>query len=440
MTRSSNVTRISDDPLCVRDIPGENGKTYTRDGNEFVLRDLISSGGEGAVYRTAFSDRLVAKIYKEGKITRRKERKIELMLEKNLRHDGICFPVEILYNGRGEFVGYLMPRAEGDTLKNSLFGKLQFMDHFPQWKKYDVVELALTILQKIEYLHDQGILMGDIKGENILVEDSKNVYFVDTDSYQIGEFPCPVISEEFTPPELIGRSCGSRLRTVGNENFAVATLLFKIVMQGINPYSHVGGGSPLENIRKMNFSFPFGRSNFQTPGGSTGPYFCCWDHLSMKIREAFFNTFSRNGNMSTEDTRPDVRKWIEIFSMYDHHLRNHLSPGDESNKVYPESLRVKEGEGIFCKAGQHWVREKGFSVRGRDIGVCRECLGSLFSGGPYFCSRCGGEISYTGYDHYIKHIPVPPDGSCECSACNHGSKYVLVSMKPDSTSSSFRRK
>lgn len=422
--RTTRITTISDAPVRVGKIPGENDKVYTRDGKECELREILNSGGgEGSIYKTNLSSSIVAKIYKEGKITRRKEAKIQFMVTNHLHHEGICFPIDLLYNQRGEFVGYLMSLAKGDTLKNSLFGKPQFLDHFPDWKKYDVVELALTILRKMKYLHDRGIFIGDIKGENILVVDSKEVYFVDTDSYQVGNFPCPVISEEFTPPELIGRKCDSVLRTAGNENFAVATLLFKIVMQGINPYAHVGGGSPLENIQKMNFSFPFGKSNFQTPGGSTGSYYCCWDHLSMKIREAFYNTFSRNGSTNSEFTRPDVNKWIEIFEFYDYYIRNRLSPEDESNKVYPTGLRIKKGQGIFCKAGQHYVREKGFSERGRAIGVCRECLGASFENRSYSC-KCGNAILYTGFDHYIKRLPVPVNGESECNICNPKSGYI----------------
>lgn len=422
--RTIKMTTVSDASVRVGKIPGEKDKVYTRDGKGYKLLEVLNNGGgEGVIYKTSFSSDIVAKIYKAGKITRRKEAKLQFMVQNKLQYEGICFPVELLYNQRGEFVGYLMPLAKGDTLKNSLFGKPQFLDHFPAWKKYDVVELALTILRKMKYLHDRGIFIGDIKGENILVVDSKEVYFVDTDSYQVGNFPCPVISEEYTPPELIGRKCDSILRTAGNENFAVATLLFKIVMQGINPYAHVGGGSPLENIQKMNFSFPFGKSNFQTPGGSTGSYYCCWDHLSMKIREVFYNTFARNGTTNSELTRPDVNKWIEVFELYEYHLKNRIGPDDESNKVYPTGLRIKKGQGIFCKAGQHYVREKGFSERGRIVGVCRECLGASFENRLYFC-KCGKTIIYTGFDHYIKRIPVPVNGECECNICNPHSGYT----------------
>ena len=40
---------------------------------------------------------------------------------------------------------------------------------------------------------------------------------------------------------------------MGNENFAVATLLFMIMLPGKPPYSQQGGEDPVSNIMKMNF-------------------------------------------------------------------------------------------------------------------------------------------------------------------------------------------
>ena len=88
-----------------------------------------------------------------------------------------------------EFVGYMMPKAKGKELQKSIFIKPLFLKNFPNWKKRDTVELCITILEKIKYLHDRNIVMGDINPANILVVSPKEVYFVDTDSYQVEDFP-----------------------------------------------------------------------------------------------------------------------------------------------------------------------------------------------------------------------------------------------------------
>lgn len=132
-----------------------------------------------------------------------------------------------------------------------------------------MVELCITILKKIGYLHKNGIILGDINPDNILVKSPKEVYFVDCDSYQVDGYPCPVGTIPFTPPELQNKGhYNSYLRTIGNENFAVAVLLFSLMVTGQMPYNQKDGESAQQNIIDMNFSYPLGEaSNKKTPAG-----------------------------------------------------------------------------------------------------------------------------------------------------------------------------
>ena len=78
-----------------------------------------------------------------------------------------------------------MPRAQGQSLQIAVFSPRRLQRFFPHWKKVDLVILCITILEKIKYLHDHDILIGDLNDQNILVVSATEVYFVDTDSYQI---------------------------------------------------------------------------------------------------------------------------------------------------------------------------------------------------------------------------------------------------------------
>lgn len=111
---------------------------------------------------------------------------------------------------------------------------------FPQWNRMHLVELACTILRKIDKLHQYNVLIGDINPDNILLVDEKTVYFVDTDSYQVGAYPCPVGTDTFTPAARQGMDYSTFLRTKEDELFAVATLLFVILFPGKAPYSAMG--------------------------------------------------------------------------------------------------------------------------------------------------------------------------------------------------------
>lgn len=405
---SKEVTKLADSIQNVSHIPKENEEVYVADGRAIRLIDEVAAGGEGIIYTT--NTPYVAKIYKSKNNTRRKYEKIKLMLSKKIECNGICYPIAALYNNKNEFVGYLMPKAQGKELQKSLFIKKLFIKNFPTWKKRDTVELCITILKKIKYLHDRNIIMGDINPANILVVSPKEVYFVDTDSYQIEDFPCPVGTINYTAPEIQKKHFSDFLRTKGNENFAVATLLFMIMLPGKPPYSQQGGEDPISNIINMDFSYPFGdNSNKKTPDG---PWRFIWSHLTYNLKEAFYNTFRIDGLNSKENNRLLVNEWLSIFNEF-LRLLDTGKYGEQdkmSEDLFPtRHKRHRDIEYITCKLCKNEVPEDNCKS-----GICRECLNK---GEVCICKKCGKEILYTNYDKYIKKSK-----SFEiCKECyNHG--------------------
>lgn len=390
----NSVTKLDDSKLTITHIPTENETIYTLSHGEIKLENIIASGGEGIIYST--NTPYVAKIYKKENNTRRKYEKIRLMLSKKIQCDGICYPIEPLYNYQKEFIGYLMPKAKGKELQKSIFIKPLFLKNFPNWKKRDTVELCITILKKIKYLHDRNIIMGDINPANILIVSSKEVYFVDTDSYQIENYPCPVGTINYTAPEIQKKHFSEFLRTMGNENFAVATLLFMIMLPGKPPYSQQGGEDPISNIINMDFSYPFGdNSNKKTPDG---PWRYIWSHLTYDLKKAFYHTFRKNGNYSTEKTRLSTDEWISIFTYYLELLDSgKFGKQDKmSEELFP--TRHKKNPNIeytICKLCGNEMPETQCQN-----GICRNCLNK---GEIYTCQKCGKEILYTNYQKYIKN-------------------------------------
>ena len=269
-------------------------------------------------------------------MTIHKQSKVEKIIAAGLSIDGVCFPMEHLYNSKGVFVGYLMPKADGEKLGTSVFhGEKGMTRFFGSWNRSDLVTLAITILSTIKKIHDLGILIGDINGLNILVKSPIEVYFVDTDSFQINEYPCPVGTLDFTAPEIQGKDYKYFLRSVGNENFAIAVLLFKLLMFGESPYAQQGGSDIAHNISTGDFSFPFkGKGNNKMPKGDWG---CFWSHLPDKLREIFYRTFKKGETMYDERMRPGVEVWLKELSIYLRQLNDGtLKKIDiESVKLFP---------------------------------------------------------------------------------------------------------
>lgn len=190
---------------------------------------------------------------------------------------------ELLSDAESNFVGYRMECAHGTEPQRALFTRPALEAHFPEWKKADTVQLCITILEKICALHEHGIILGDINPLNILVVSATEVWFVDCDSYQIGGYPCPVGTVRFTAPEIQKRNFADFLRTEGNEAFAIATLLFMIMLPGKSPYAQEGGGDLGEAILAMDFPYPCGDNHSdKTPEGA---WRFLWSHLPRYIKD-----------------------------------------------------------------------------------------------------------------------------------------------------------
>ena len=293
------------------------------------LLKLLGKGGEAAVYTT--NTQYVAKIYNRDKITKYREAKIKLMTSKNIQYPGICYPQEILYN----------------ELQKSIFLKPLFLKQFPDWKKRDIVQLCITILDKIRFLHRHNIILGDINPFNIMVCSPTEVYFVDVDSYQVEGFPCPVGTIPFTAQEILqenrrykrtynrGRHYNEYLRSFSSDYFAVAVLLFMIVMMGKNPYSLQGGESMESNMLNMDFAYPLNElKNDRTPEGA---WIYIWSHLPYFIKTDFYNTFHKDGRYSRVENRLSVERWLDDFNKYLKLLDNgSIGSQDEmSEAVFP---------------------------------------------------------------------------------------------------------
>lgn len=304
----------------------------------YRLGRKIALGGEGCIYD--LEDGTVAKIYHQSKLTVGRRKKLERMMAEPVNCAGVCWPKELLSDAEGNFVGYRMERARGTELQRALFTRPALEAHFPEWKKADTVQLCITILEKICALHERGIILGDINPLNILVVSATEVWFVDCDSYQIGGYPCPVGTVRFTAPEIQKRNFADFLRTEGNEAFAIATLLFMIMLPGKSPYAQEGGGDLGEAILTMDFPYPCGDNHSdKTPEGA---WRFLWSHLPRYIKEYFYGTFQRGGAYSTEQTRRSAQQWLSAFRYYLGLLEDGKMQDPESAEIFPSRWKVAD--------------------------------------------------------------------------------------------------
>ena len=408
----TKLTSIPDDIIMIESVPNEGDNVFTEDGKAICLTSKIKSGGEGSVYEVDFGNNYVAKIYHKDKLTERHKEKINLLVQSGIQIPGVCFPTQRLYNSNKankEFVGYIMPRANSNakSLEVAIFRGERGVDrHFKGLKRVELVDMAITILEKIEELHNLGIIIGDINGNNILVSSPSDVYFVDTDSYQISDLPCPVGTADFTAPEIQDKNYKNFLRTLGNENFAIAVLLFRILMLGHNPYAHINGETPAKNIKSGNFSYPYKENSNGCAPNSDAKYI--WSHMFFSLKQMFYFTFKKGQCYYDEEERPTASKWLLTLKKY----KKELTDGTIKNydpvslELIPKSYKKNPNiTYIKCKLCGQDVSEDYTKE-----GYCYTCLNKVTI---VKCSKCSRDIEYKNYNRYILKKQPPK----YCKAC-----------------------
>lgn len=305
-------------------------ESATKSGT-LVLGTLLGEGGEGSVF--AGGGKLVVKIFDKDHVTQHRKDKIALLVNAELQAGGLCIPSVLVRNAKGEFVGYAMPKASGREFQRTIFNRRKFEREFPNWTKLDLVDICISFLEKVQYLHSMNIILGDINPKNMMIDDKKNVFIIDADSWQVEGYPCPVGTPMFTSPRMLGMTYSEELRTLEDELFAVATMLFMIVMTGQFPYIRTGtDGDMVRLIKEGNFAFQYeNRNNKDQPDGD---WKYMWSHIHKPVKDLFWHTFHKEGKRYT--SRPTATEWLAAFRAYRAYLNNaNLNYDPMSNHVYP---------------------------------------------------------------------------------------------------------
>lgn len=364
--------RKDDETIPVSFLPDIKDAVRSDKYGQLKLIREIGKGGEGSIYLT--NNGMVCKVYLKEKLTLLKLEKLKLMLKNPINFEGICWPKDLVYNSKNEFIGYLMDKAEGKPMQKAfMLGKPVLQQNFPHWTRTDLIKLSINILEKINYLHQRNVIIGDINPLNILVIDNKNeikTYLVDTDSYQIENYPCPVGTVNYTAPEIQGKDYKTFLRTFEHEYFAVATLLFMILLPGKPPYSQQGGSDPAHNIETMNFSYPFGDQS--TKKAPKGPWRLIWSNLPYSIKKAFYDIFKNNNRIPTDE-------WLELMRSY----LSSLDQGYVSDEMFPAKFKLVNPIEVSCsrcnkkfKENKSWIEKLNSENK---VYICEECLQQKFS-------------------------------------------------------------
>ena len=410
-------------------VPGKGGKVFDSNMKPVILGDEFISNPQSITYHTNITG-LQAKIYQASWLTISYfEDKAKKMLSNPIRYDGICWPIDLLCNSEGEFVGILVPAAEGYQLKQQLMSQQGLAEHFPDWNRRNLVHLTNVILDKIVFLQDRNILFGLINPGAIFVKDEDHVYFAEMDTYQIEGYPILSHERVMQAPELQEANKGMRLYTKEQDNYGVALLVFMLLMPGKFPYNKGNNKDITESIRNMAFAFRYGRQGEEHGAKEYfGSWRFVWSHLGNELKQAFFYTFQKGQLYSAPDKRRNARFWQKTVQALETELAN---PYDkESLQILPRTFKRYSGTKTI-KCNKCGIEHPIFYYRYPEKKICNSCLGQP-SETHFVCKSCKKSFYYDfgtlfKYEKLVEtksfsmptHCPYCRSDRRKCVSCGH---------------------
>ncbi|MEU9117216.1 hypothetical protein AB0D04_37050 [Streptomyces sp. NPDC048483] len=231
-------------------------------GHEWLLTEQIGSGSEGVVYAVGSgggdSPALVAKLvpapadpaaYRrriERLVRQRREpRTVQLLAGEPSR---LAWPLAAVTTVRRGVDGYLMPdmrAAFGPFARLLTPAARQRLLPGATWAT--ALAAAAALARLLAELHAEGYVVGDLKPDNLWVDERGRVGMADVDSWQFQDgreaFGGRMRTPGYTAPERIG-AAGAPPEPA-SDDFVLAVLVHQLLMSGLHPFAgHPRDGSP----------------------------------------------------------------------------------------------------------------------------------------------------------------------------------------------------
>ncbi|MDC0741585.1 protein kinase domain-containing protein [Polyangium mundeleinium] len=225
-------------------------------GERIEVGNRIGRGGEGEAYFLASHPRLAAKFFFEHKRAAIVPKVQEMLVHRPRQtsfqsHTIFTWPEDLILDAAEQPIGYVMPRIhDAEKLYKLKHPASRKNDRRTRAFFYDrLVSIARNLAKAVDFAHDQGLIVGDLNAQNVLVLGNTNVSLIDVDSFQFvdgrGQYhPCTVGTPEYLAPELIGQNLASVRRDPSSDLFSLGILLYELLMEGQHPYAGIDKGRP----------------------------------------------------------------------------------------------------------------------------------------------------------------------------------------------------
>ena len=306
--------------------PSSQSAVKVFDGNrEILLGARLGAGADGAVYRVAGDDTACIKIFdpaaRSGLLQRLPRIQQLVRLAPALGANAALPTRLVAEKPNGPPIGFGMKRIEGTEVHN-LYGVSSRQVHFPGTDFRFLVQAAKNAAIATARLHKHKVVIGDISGRNLMVRKDATVCWIDSDSFLLGASGfhevCPLVTPEWTAPELQQDRHRRTVRLPGHDAFGLAVMIFHLLMLGRHPFQgrFTGNGEAPglpDNIGNRWYAHAgYAAIPLRSPVG-TPPV----AHLGPAIEQLFLKAFLED----RPDRRPSADDWVQALQKAEASLR-----------------------------------------------------------------------------------------------------------------------
>ncbi len=290
-------------------------------GNQFNFQgDPINSGGEGKIYKTNRSG-FVAKVYDKPPNPEQINKLSKMIANPpqspptHGNHVAIAWPTSLIFDNSNKCIGFLMPQIGRNVQLIEVYNPKRRKQVLPKFDWLFLHTAARTFVRIVDSLHKKDYVIGDIKPQNILVDASALVSIVDTDSFQVRDgakvYRCPVASEGFTPPELLGVDTSTVTQTVYHDRYRIALIIYHLLFTR-HPFDEgtwISGDSPSQVELMQKGVWLYNPQGLLQSHKVTIPL----QVIHLKLQELFKKCFNDGHKDATK--RPSAEEWSEALRL-----------------------------------------------------------------------------------------------------------------------------
>ncbi len=208
------------------------------DGRPVPLGGVLAEGGEARLVALRDDPLTLAKVFHRPALGR--DDRLTCLLRNPAQdpsllpgHRAFIWPESRLFDTQGIVVGILLPMMSGArTLSIAIAPRLRTLAWpWVDWRH--LVSLGATLAGLVAQLHRQGFVLGDLKPDNILLDEAMRPSLIDCDSFLPPGWAGPdpgVASEGYAAPENWRDQTDGHRRDQAGDRYALAIVLGELLL------------------------------------------------------------------------------------------------------------------------------------------------------------------------------------------------------------------